>query len=118
MEEAIQFNDASFTRHSIQIVRHYSPVPLISVDRHKVLQILINLLRNAKQALRETSDASQQIIVNITSSGEGRVRLAVSDNGVGIGGKNVAKYCPARLCPPRNTDTALACMPPRWPPRK
>jgi signal transduction histidine kinase len=91
MEEATQLNAAAFDRHGIKVVRHYSPVPRVLVDRHKVLQILINLLRNAKQALRDMDVADKQIILTIAAVDEERVRLAVTDNGVGISQENLTK---------------------------
>ena len=46
-------NIGAFERHGVKVERKFSPVPLVRVDRHKVLQILINLIRNAKYALDE-----------------------------------------------------------------
>src|SRR5437867_1206241 len=65
MEEAMQFNLAAFDRHGIKVVRQYAPVPPVLVDRHKVLQILIILLRNAKQALREADRVDKQVTLSI-----------------------------------------------------
>jgi len=91
MEEAMQFNLAAFDRHGIKVVRQYAPVPPVLVDRHKVLQILINLLRNAKQALRETDKVDKQVTLSIGTTEDGRVRLAVTDNGIGITEENLTK---------------------------
>jgi len=73
------------------VVRQYAPVSPALLDRHKVLQILINLLRNAKQALRDADRNDKQVILTITTTGEGRVRLAITDNGIGINQENLAK---------------------------
>ncbi len=73
------------------MVRQYAPVSPALLDRHKVLQILINLLRNAKQALRDADRNDKQVILTITTTGEGRVRLAITDNGIGINQENLAK---------------------------
>ena len=72
-------------------MRQYAPVSPALLDRHKVLQILINLLRNAKQALRDADRNDKQVILTITTTGEGRVRLAITDNGIGINQENLAK---------------------------
>lgn len=91
MEEAVKLNVASFERHGIKLVRHYAPVPPVLVDRHKVLQILINLLRNAKHAMRDAERADKQITLTIAGLGEDRVKLAITDNGIGINPQNLAK---------------------------
>jgi len=91
MEDALQFNLTAFDRHGIKLMRQYAPTPPVLVDRHKVLQILINLLRNAKQALRDSETAEKQITLSIAAANDGRIRIAVTDNGVGIPPENLTK---------------------------
>jgi len=38
------------------VVRDFHEVPLITVDKHKVLQILVNVIRNAKYACDESRE--------------------------------------------------------------
>lgn len=91
MEEAIQLNAAAFDRHGIKLVRQYSPVPPVLVDHHKVLQILVNLLRNAKHALHDVEHANKQVTLTIAAAVAGRVKMAVTDNGSGIAPENLTK---------------------------
>ena len=91
MEEAVQFNSMAFERHGVQVERRYETVPHVLVDRHKVLQILINLLRNAKHSLRDAEREDKRIHLTIEATSEGRVRFIVRDNGVGISQENLAK---------------------------
>ena len=51
IEDALQLNMDSFTRHRITVERDFANVPEVTVDKHKALQILVNLLRNAKHAM-------------------------------------------------------------------
>ena len=51
VEDALEMNGAAFDRHGVEVVREFAEVPLVRVDRHKVLQVLINVIRNAKYAL-------------------------------------------------------------------
>jgi signal transduction histidine kinase len=51
VNDALQINLASLSRTNIRIIRNDSEVPRIIVDKHKLLQILINLIGNAKYAL-------------------------------------------------------------------
>ncbi len=51
VEDALEMNTAALGRHRVQVMRDFAPVPSIQVDKHKVLQILVNLIRNAKYAM-------------------------------------------------------------------
>ena len=59
-------------------------------DRHKVLQILINLLLNAKYALDESKRIDKKITVSIFIAEE-NAHIVVADNGIGISTENLAR---------------------------
>ena len=81
----------SWSEHDIKIQREYeSDLPEVPVDKHKVLQILLNLTANAKHACVDTGLKNRQVTVRVTN-GDDRVRIAVSDNGVGISKENIKK---------------------------
>ncbi len=90
VEDALRMNVAALERHRVEIVREYASVPSIMVDKHKVLQILVNLLRNAKYACDESNSPAKKITLRITG-GEDRVRIAVIDNGIGISKENFTR---------------------------
>jgi PAS domain S-box-containing protein len=91
VEDAIAMNVSAFERHGISLERQFAEVPLIRVDRHKVLQILINLLRNAKYALDESKRTDKQITVSIFAATEVSAHIAVADNGIGISPENLTR---------------------------
>jgi signal transduction histidine kinase len=88
VEDAIQVTAPAFDRHRIELIRDYQPVPTVMVDRHKILQILINLLNNAKQALVERT-SGKKVTLSIRTAEPDSVRISVSDNGVGIAPENL-----------------------------
>lgn len=83
IEDAIHINSAALDRHGIQLVREFQHVPPLLMDRHKVLQILINLISNAKWALNG-QPGNRRIVVGLDATDHKQVRIAVRDNGVGI----------------------------------
>ena len=83
VEDALHLNAGALVRHEVAVIREYEDTPSISVERHKVLQILVNLIRNAKYACDETGRADKWIRMEIRPDGE-YVIIAVVDNGVGI----------------------------------
>ncbi len=81
-------------RYAIQIQREYELLPPIITDKHKLLQIVVNLVRNARDALVAwsplPSDVPRQLTVRLHRADQ-RVRLEVSDNGVGIAPEFLAR---------------------------
>jgi signal transduction histidine kinase len=55
-----------------------------------VLQVLVNLIRNAKHACDASGRADKQVIVRIARAGA-RMRLSVADNGIGIPKENLTR---------------------------
>jgi C4-dicarboxylate-specific signal transduction histidine kinase len=85
VEDALRMNAAAFDRHHIDLVREFEKdLPTVCVDRHKVLQILINLFRNAKYAMAARSGNDKRIVLRVGMASADRVKITVRDNGVGI----------------------------------
>jgi two-component system, LuxR family, sensor kinase FixL len=59
-------------------------LPLVEVDRAQVQQVILNLVRNALEALRESSTAPRQIILSTRLLPEADVGIVVCDNGPGV----------------------------------
>ena len=84
MEDALRIMASAFERHRIHIERDFEELPEVEVDKHQVLQILLNLLRNAKESVKEMGAGPRFLRLRIHRHGEGRVRLEVQDTGVGL----------------------------------
>jgi PAS domain S-box-containing protein len=85
IDEALRLHSVSFERLGISIEREYSDAPPILVDRHKLLQILVNLLSNARHALVASDTPDKRLTIRVRRSPEAnRVLIEVADNGVGI----------------------------------
>jgi PAS domain S-box-containing protein len=92
VEDAIRFNAASFERHNVELVREFEPLPPVSGDKHRMLQILINLISNARYALREhQGERKLTIRIGITPHDSARFFIEVRDTGVGIPPQNLTR---------------------------
>jgi signal transduction histidine kinase len=92
IQDALRMNSAALDRHGIKVVQKVAEdVPLALVDRHKVLQILINLLRNAKYAMDEQAPPEKRLQILVNQTAAGRVAIHVADNGVGIAPENLTR---------------------------
>jgi len=89
-EDSLRMNDGSFQRHQISLAREFEEVPAITVEKHKVLQILVNLISNAKHACEEGGRTDKRVTVRITNR-EGGVAISVADNGIGIPPENLMR---------------------------
>jgi PAS domain S-box-containing protein len=90
VEDAMQLNKGAMTRHNIKIVRDFADVPPIVTEKHKVLQILVNLIRNAKYACDDRGENDKQITLRI-ANGDGKIKISVIDNGIGILPENLTR---------------------------
>ncbi len=91
VEDAVHINSAAISRHRIEIVADYQNVPPVLVERNKVLQILVNLLRNAKHAVDDFNPPERIIRISICPGSEGLIQVIISDNGVGISAENLER---------------------------
>ena len=90
VEDALTMNAGTLARHDVELIREYTDTPPVAVEKHKVLQILVNLIRNAKHACDDSGRKNKQIRLKIAKT-DGGVQIAVSDNGIGIPPENLAR---------------------------
>jgi PAS domain S-box-containing protein len=88
IEDSLRMNQGAFSRHGVALSRDFEAVPLIKVDKHKVLQILVNVIRNAKYACDEAQAGEKCVTVRVRAA-SGSVLISVIDTGVGIPKENL-----------------------------
>jgi two-component system NtrC family sensor kinase len=91
VDDAIRINSQSVARHKIEIEREFEELPPLQTEKQKVLQILVNIISNAKYAVMAADIPLGTIKVRVTRAGPDRVRVAVIDNGVGIQPENLTR---------------------------
>lgn len=89
VEDALRIDATSLARHDVEINRNYLEDPEFHVAKPKVLQILVNLIRNAKHACMESPSSPKWIKISVQPSPELFLRIQVEDNGVGIPPENL-----------------------------
>jgi C4-dicarboxylate-specific signal transduction histidine kinase len=91
VEDALQINAEALARHGITVIRQFEAVPLLMVDKQKVLQILINLVLNARYALEEGAQTEKRLVITIARTDKEGVMIRVEDNGIGIPPENLTR---------------------------
>jgi signal transduction histidine kinase len=88
LEDAMRIHHSAIMRHDINVVMELAQVPRVLADKHKLLQILVNLLSNAKHAMKESP--VKTLTLRIESANDS-VRVSVSDSGCGIPAENMSR---------------------------
>jgi len=88
VEDALTMNEGSLRRHQVEVVRDFAPVPPLPLDKSRVLLILVNLIGNAKNAMNAVPGEHRMTLR--VELAEGRLRVTVRDDGVGIAPENLS----------------------------
>lgn len=91
MDDAVKINAEAISRNNINVKRNYENLPVMLLDRHKVLQILTNLISNAIYALNKSSNEEKILTLDVNEFKEGHIRIEVRDNGIGIPQENLTR---------------------------
>jgi signal transduction histidine kinase len=94
LDDALRMNAGSLTRHKVEVVKRFGELPVLSLDRHRLLQILVNLISNAKHAMNGVPHQSPCITLGaaLVDDAQGCVlRITVADNGGGIAPENLTR---------------------------
>ena len=73
----------------IIIKKHYDPVRPIKLDKIKLMQVFVNIFRNAKDSVLASDNPEKSITVKKINAGKNKCKIEISDNGVGISAKNL-----------------------------
>lgn len=90
VEMAIAMNADSIGKYKIIIEQSGEDIQFMT-DKHKLLQVLVNLIRNGIHAIHAQDPAERKIRFNWKVETEGYLYLEVSDTGIGIQPDHIAK---------------------------
>jgi PAS domain S-box-containing protein len=91
VEEALRMNADALLRAGIAVEREFAPVPTAMLDRARVLQVLVNLISNARNALEGAAAPARRITLRVGLADSGTLRVAVRDEGAGIASEHMAR---------------------------
>jgi C4-dicarboxylate-specific signal transduction histidine kinase len=91
VEDALRINSSSLARQNVAVRREYAKdLPQVMMDKHKVLQILVNMINNAGHACAHSPGNDRCLTIRLEGA-RTLLRLSVSDNGVGIAPENLSR---------------------------
>ena len=104
VDDAMKLNSASLERHNITTVRDYGNIPNVRVDTQKLLQILVNLIRNARDALVEApGDVDRRLTLRTRVSNNQNLQIQLGCR------KRISRGCSRTGLRPRKQDTDSVC---------
>jgi signal transduction histidine kinase len=84
MEDAVALSKDGLERHGVSVQLVAEDLPDVFTDKHKVLQILLNLVRNAKDATKASGRERREVQMRASRLDERSLQIVVSDNGIGL----------------------------------
>lgn len=92
IETALKMSTHKLGNNLIQIEQVYDSIDKIKTDKSKLLQILVNLLQNAKEAIFSHTDSNnKKISIIVKKVNDNKIKLLISDSGIGIDPKDKIK---------------------------
>jgi PAS domain S-box-containing protein len=91
IEDALKLSNNALQRHNVHVHREFAETPPARAERHKVLQILVNLIGNAKKAMDCKEPSQRKLTIRTETLGDDSIVIKVIDNGTGITTENLAK---------------------------
>jgi NO-binding membrane sensor protein with MHYT domain/signal transduction histidine kinase len=80
-----------FSNTEVAVRREYRSVGRAMLDRHKLLQILGNLLSNARHALDEPTPGPRELIVRLRPEPHASFAIEIEDTGTGISAESMRR---------------------------
>ncbi len=87
-DRAIRIQQADLDKHEIEVVRDYQDLPDVCSEPHKILQIIVDLISNAKFAVQHSRSIGGKIVISISLNEKNSLTITVQDNGMGISPEN------------------------------
>jgi PAS domain S-box-containing protein len=95
IEEAMRMSTGVLPSAEVRVERPYAKADdiFLMADRHRVLQVLVNLVANAADAMSdcEPGRATLRVALEPSPDDPGMARISVSDSGLGIPSENLTK---------------------------
>jgi signal transduction histidine kinase len=91
IEDAVRINAGALVRQDVTVVKELAVVPSMPLDKHRILQILVNLISNAKYAMDGVPGRPHEVTIRVDAADPRALRIHVIDNGEGIPAENLSR---------------------------
>jgi signal transduction histidine kinase len=91
LEDALRINAGGVDGLDVPVDRQFADVPLLMLDKHRVLLILVNLISNARYAMQRVPDAGHRLTLRLQIVSDDTLQVVVGDTGEGIAQENLTR---------------------------
>lgn len=93
VEDAVKLQWGSLRLQEVEVVREYSTAPRGNVARVKLVHVITNLIKNAREAMRDNpvDGRPKKLVIGIESAPDGLVEVLITDTGCGIEPEDLAR---------------------------
>jgi len=91
LEDALRIDTGVLACGDVAVVKQFETVPLLMLDKHRVLLILVNLIGNARYAMQRVADRRHELTLRAAVGPDGRLRVVVRDTGEGIAPEHLTR---------------------------
>lgn len=90
IEIALNMSMSNSNHEMIDIIKEFEDCPLVDIDKSKLLQILVNIIQNARDSvLQNPPDEFKEIKLIIKNIDDDFFQFQIKDNGIGIEPENL-----------------------------
>jgi signal transduction histidine kinase len=92
IREVIALSSSDLQRHRVVLQSEFADdLPKVTGDRVQLQQVILNLVRNASDAMMDVDDRPRQLLVRTERANGDLVRVMVRDSGIGVDGQILDK---------------------------
>ncbi len=91
--DSLEMLEESITKYSVSITKDLAPdLPIIRIEQSKLLQVMVNLVKNALEAMRDTDPDERILAVSAHLDSDGEfISIAIKDSGMGFASEDKEK---------------------------
>ncbi|MBM4088222.1 MAG: histidine kinase, partial [Planctomycetes bacterium] len=84
LDEVLRLNEEPLRAAEVQVAIEMPPLPELQLNKSKMSQVLVNLVRNAVQSMQGQSSDARRLTIAVRAVEDGGVEIEVRDTGVGF----------------------------------
>lgn len=89
IDEALTLNKNAIEKNNVVIINNVKEIRPVIIDKIRLLQIIVNLVKNSVESLRDSTQTTKRLIINVEKIDDNFFQLEITDNGLGISKENL-----------------------------